>query len=353
MTKELHLVGSMPLDTAEEVLVTFGQPLGKYLRTIPDGEVGTRRWWISRVHCEVFALHPDLEEIQRPRRDDGIERLFPHDDTDAWRFRVRPGVERVVFGHRGWRLGFARDAISSYFVFRTLREKGVLPAHLRFQVSMPLVNSVVFHRTFPEPGDADKVRPGYTDALLGEVETITEKIPHEDLAIQWDLARETTEVNGDTPGVTPEEAIERNVQQVKALSPHVPDGVDLGYHFCFGTLGGWPRFAPEDLGRTVALANAVVGASGRRVDWVHIPLLDTFEDAFVAPLADLRPNGARVYLGAIHNIERFEERISKARKYLPEFGVAAYCGFGRTPSSEVPKVLDDHIRAMEAISSER
>ena len=31
--------------------------------------------------------------------------------------------------------------------------------------------------------------------------------------------------------------------------------------------------------------------------------------------------------------------------YLPDFGVGAYCGLGRMPASEVPKVLEDHIQA--------
>ena len=61
MSKELLMVGSMPLDTASEVLETFGKPLGKFLRTIPDGEIGPRRYWVSHVHLQVFALHPDLE----------------------------------------------------------------------------------------------------------------------------------------------------------------------------------------------------------------------------------------------------------------------------------------------------
>jgi hypothetical protein len=169
VSKELLMVGSMPLDTAEEVLTSFGKPLGKYLKTIPDGEIGTRRWWVSRVHCEVFAVHQDLQVIQHPRPDDGVERLNPHDNNDGWAFKVKPGVERLVFGHRGWRLGFAQDAIGSYFAFKTLREKGVLPAHIKFQVSLPMVNSVVALRTFPTPGDLEKVRPGYTDALLAEV----------------------------------------------------------------------------------------------------------------------------------------------------------------------------------------
>jgi len=349
MSKQLLMVGSMPLDTASEVLETFGKPLGKFLQTIPDGEVGPRRYWISHVHLQVFALHPDLEILQRPRRDNGVERLYPHDDKDGWAFKVKPGVERVVFGDPGWRLGYAQDALNSYFVFRTLKEKSILPAHIRFQVSLPMVNSTCAIRTFPTPGDLEKIRPGYTDALRAEVATITSKIPAKELAIQWDLAREITEVNGGIPGVPAEGSIGRNLGQVGALSPHIPEGVELGYHFCFGTMGGWPRFAPKDLGATVNFANAVVEASGRRVDWVHIPLLDKVDDAFVAPLAQLRPKGARVYLGAIHNMERFAERVAMAKKYLPEFGVGAYCGLGRMPASEVPKVLADHIAASELI----
>ena len=41
---ELLLVGSIPLDTPEDVFKTFGAPLGQYLFAMPDGEVGARRW---------------------------------------------------------------------------------------------------------------------------------------------------------------------------------------------------------------------------------------------------------------------------------------------------------------------
>jgi hypothetical protein len=83
------------------------------------------------------------------------------------------------------------------------------------------------------------------------------------------------------------------------------------------------------------------------VDWVHIPVLDRSDDAFFAPLAALKPGGTRVYLGAIHNMERFPERIATARKYLPDFGLGAYCGFGRLPVAELPVVLSDHLKAAE------
>src|SRR5262249_48326736 len=107
------------------------------------------------------------------------------------------------------------------------------------------------------------------------------------------------------------------------------------------------RFQPQDLGQAVKLANAFVAASDRRVDWIHIPVLDRSDDAFFAPLKELKPQGARVYLGAIHNMAGFEERIAMARKYLPKFGLGAYCGFGRLPASELPNILADHLKAVE------
>ena len=331
MSEQLLLVGSIPLDTPQDVFETFGAPLGRFLSAVPDGEVGPRSHWISRIHYQVFAGHPEFDILAHPRPDNGVERLNPHDNSDRWQFKVRDGVERVRFGDPGWRLGFARDAVNSYFVFRTLKEKGVLPRHLRFQVSMPMVNSALPPRVFPVEGDLDKIKPGFEAALRAELAKIVEKIPAEELAIQWDCATEVQDAYGAIPQLPRESMIERNVAQVRNLSPGIPEEVALGYHLCFGTLGGWPRFQPETLSETVKLANAFLEASGRRVDWIHIPLLDTEDEAFFAPLKDLNPRGARVYLGAIHNMERFRQRVALARKYLPEFGLAAYCGFGRSP----------------------
>ncbi|MEA2967353.1 MAG: hypothetical protein QOE78_614, partial [Alphaproteobacteria bacterium] len=266
MSEQLLLVGSIPLDTPQDVFETFGAPLGRLLSAVPDGEVGPRSHWISRIHYQVFAGHPELDILAHPRPDNGVERLNPHDNSDRWQFKVRDGVERVRFGDPGWRLGYARDAINSYFVFRTLKENGVLPRHLRFQVSMPMVNSALPPRVFPVEGDLDKIKPGFEAALRAELAKIVEKIPAKELAIQWDCATEVQDAYGAIPQLPRESMIERNVSQVRNLSPGIPEEVALGYHLCFGTLGGWPRFQPETLSETVRLANAFLEASGRRVD---------------------------------------------------------------------------------------
>ncbi|MBV8538241.1 MAG: hypothetical protein JO128_21770 [Alphaproteobacteria bacterium] len=342
---ELLMVGSIPLDTSKEVFETFGVPLAAHLRTMPDGEVGPRRHWISRVHYQVLAGHFQLEAVRHPQPENGIERLDPRNAGDSWLFKVRPGVERVTFGEPGWRLGFAREAVNSYFVFRTLKDQGVLPNSLRFQVSLPSVNSTLPPRVFPDMADLAKIRPGYTEALRAEIVKIVEKIPSADLAIQFDCSTEVQDAYGAIAGFSRETALERNVAQFRALCPVIPAEVELGYHFCFGTLGGWPRFAPTNLSGAVSLANAVVAASGRRVDWVHLPVLDRADEAFLAPLAELEPQGARVYLGVIHNMERYRARLAAARKFLPSFGIAAYCGLGRHKPSELRAVLSEHLEA--------
>ena len=347
MNRDALLVGSIPLDTAEEVFRLFGTALGPSLQAMPDGEVGPRKHWISRVHYQVLAGHAELNIVQRPQPENGIERLNPRHAGDSWLFQVKDGVERVRFGDPGWRLGYARDAVNSYFVFKTLREQGALAQHLRFQVSLPSVNSALPPRIFPDQADIAKVRPGYTDALAAEIGTIVEKIPNNDLAVQWDCSTEVQDAYGAVPGFTADGAVERNVAQFRRLSPLIPETVLLGYHLCFGTLGGWPRFAPPDLSATVALANAVIENSGRRVDWIHIPVLPDANDAFLAPLRELKPRGARVYLGVVHHMDGFKERIATARKYLPDFGVAGYCGFGRMVPAEMPTVLNQHLQAIE------
>ena len=353
MSNELLLIGSAPLETAEDVFKTVGAPLADALGSVPDGEVGERRWWVHRLSYQVFNGHPDLETIRRPLPDNGVERLVPHDRTDTWQFKVKPGVPVVRFGNPGWRLGFTSDAIHSYFVFKTLRQQGVLPKHVRFQISLPLVNSVLPKERFPAPGDLEKIRTGYEQALAAEIAMITSRLPHDDIALQWDCSWEITDVYGAIKDADPEGAIERNVGQIRRLSAIVPERVQLGIHLCFGTFGGWPRFAPDTLGQAVALANAAISQTKRKIDWIHIPTLNTLEDKFYEPLRSLRLTGTRVFLGLIHSMATFEKRLALAKQYLPEFGIAAYCGFGREQPSAVPGIVQDHLRALEMYRAAR
>jgi len=349
MSADVLLVGSIPYDTNEEVFREFGPAFGSALIAMPDGEVGPRSHWISRVHYAVFANHPDLETVRQPKKDNGVERLNPRDAGDSWQFRVRDGVDTVAFGDKGWRLGYARDAINSYFIFKALRAEGLYPASTRFQVSVPSVNSAVPYRIFTDQNDVEKVRGGYVEALKAELETIIQHIPHHDLAIQLDCASEVQDAYGAIAGQPMATAIDRNTPQITALLSWIPHEVMVGFHMCFGTLGGWPRFEPDDISGAVRMANAFLHAADRPVAWMHIPLLARPEEAFYAPLRGLEPRGARIFLGIVHSMDSYRERLKIAKKFVADFGVAAYCGFGRMNPSELPDIRQQHLDALHLL----
>src|SRR6516164_3812756 len=62
LPKGVHLVGSVPLSSAEEVFRTTSSILGEWLRRIPDGETGIRSGWIG-WQFQVFASNPMFEMI--------------------------------------------------------------------------------------------------------------------------------------------------------------------------------------------------------------------------------------------------------------------------------------------------
>jgi len=255
---------------------------------------------------------------------------------DQFQFRVRAGVAQVRFGDPGWRLGYTKDAVSSHFVFRQLQKEGVIPQGVRFQVCLPLTFSAI-GLFFPDPADHAKVAPGVTAASRAEIAKMVELIPPQELAIQWDLAVENRLVDTALAreGAAAAEALAARLAAPAAdIAPAIPQEVALGYHGCFGTLSGWPSRQPPDLGGTVMLLNAAIAASGRRVDFLHLPTLGTADHAFFAPLERLRAPDAKVYLGAIHHLHDADgqrRQLKAARRHLAEFGLAAPCGFGRAP----------------------
>ena len=89
------LVGSVPLDSAEEVFRTCSQELSSHLRCMPDGEVGDRSIWVVFQAYRVFHEHPDLETTQQPQR--GREPWMPSDLSDIWQFTIKDGVKDIQF----------------------------------------------------------------------------------------------------------------------------------------------------------------------------------------------------------------------------------------------------------------
>ncbi len=372
MKNDLLLVGSIPLDTSEEVFRAFGPALGEWLAYLPDGEIGDRRYWIDGVGHRVLNGHREMETIRYPDPDEnGVETWRPQGNHDQYQFRVKPGIDEVRFGDPGWRLGYTRDAINSYYVFRNLKKEGLIPDHMRFQVCIPLTYSCLAS-FIPGRDDLEKVVPGFTKALVAEVTEMVRHIPPTELAIQWDMAIENRLIEdllgmGDLAGAKAE--AKRVARPATEICTAIPRDVAVGYHSCYGTLDGWPSRQPPDVQGTVLLLNAVVEASQREVEFVHFPTLAAADAKFFRPLEEIDVKGARAYVGVIHHMHGLgglESQMECIKKYLPEFGLAAPCGFGRAPERPgkllrnkdtnsardyVAEIVANHIKAVEVLQN--
>jgi hypothetical protein len=356
VTGDVLLVGSMPFEKPEQSFREVAERVGGHLSSLPDGEVGPRKNWVGMLPELVYSQHPDLEELRSPATGTMEQPADPDWDEGQegfWTFRVKPGAE-IRFDD----LLYGTFALESYDIFRRQREEGVIPQGVRFQVSLPAPMSAVDF-SFEEPEHYPMLRRAYMDALRREIDKMLERIPEEDLAIQYDLAWEVVDLAmGDRsffrfwPRRSFEEKLEDHLSQIPAMSEAVPEGALLGYHWCYGTWGGWPMTELTDLSLCVRLSNEAVRRSRRRVDWVHMPVSVDPDDAFFAPLADLDIRDTKVFLGLIHetDVEGFPARVEKAHRYRSDFGVAGVCGYGRLDPAELPAVLDAHKECADRLS---
>jgi hypothetical protein len=347
--KDTMLVGSARLETAEETFRTFGGALGPDLSFIPDGEVGERRNFIMHLARRVYLTHPDLEVVTRPAPQGTLRDVWRAASfQDNWRFRVKPGIGEIRFGDPGWRLGYAEAAVNSHFVFRTLRDQGVLPRGLRFQITLPLAGYGCY-TFFPDPDDWPKVVPGYEEALRAEIAKICEKIPPEELVFQFDQVSVFDWHGSVQRGDSHVAAMnrERYGAAIAAVAPAVPDAALLGFHLCYGGLEGWPSRRPP-LDAVVRAANLSAASAGRRVDYIHFPILPQEEEAYFEALDQLSVGDAKVYLGVVHTMNDpadFARRLAAVRRHLSGFGIAAPCGTRGFPAEAV---IDNYRAALEA-----
>jgi hypothetical protein len=282
----VHLVGSIGLDTVEEVFRTVGKMLGPYLRRVPDGEVGGRKLWISWQYPVLRAsvyLRPDPSGAVRPTN------RFPL-------LTLAEGVAPadVRFGE----LGYAREARASYLDFVAAREDGTLPKGIRFQVCLPtpfaVVSSVVVPAALPA------VEAAYERAMMAEVAALCRHIPQRDLCIQWDVCNEMILWDGQptdaVPSGVPRESL---LARLGRLCAAVPDEVELGVHLCYGDFGARHFVEPKDAARMVEFANALARSSRHPLAYIHMPVpIDRRDDAFHRPLRDLKlGQGTELFLG--------------------------------------------------------
>jgi ubiquinone/menaquinone biosynthesis C-methylase UbiE len=334
-----HLVGSVPLASAEDVFRCVGAGLGDRLRRVPDGETGPRADWIVWQY-PVLSSRPQFE-VAPPAP--GAYRALPQ-------LRLRGGFEADDLRFES--LGYADAAHASYQTFAVLKRDGVVPRGCRFQVCLPTPLAPI--SAFVALDDQPTVEAAYEAAMAAELARILDEIPHDQLALQWDTNFEFGMLEGELPVWFPDVKggiLERLIR----ISRLVPLEVELGFHFCAGHDEQAPRHVPADMSRMVEIANALAASLDRPLNWIHMPVAHERTDAeFTAPLGNLRMHPeTELYLGVLDvdaSDEEMRRRFDVARGAVSDFGVATRCGWGRLPPRLVSGLVAAHSRLSRPVA---
>ena len=331
----VHLVGSVPLADARSVFGMAAEKLGPRLRRLPDGETGARSRW---VHWQL-GVFEGMDVFESELVDTGYIRRA--------QFRLRPSARPQDI--RFPALGYAKAALASYAEFARMRERGQIPAHLKFLVCLPTPLAPVTSFVFPESRAA--VEPRYEARLLVELDEIVDAEPREHQAIQWDTAYEFALLEGVMPSGFADPQVEI-LERLVRIGDRVPPDVELGYHLCYGDSGHRHFKDPDDTAKLALVASHLARCLSRPLNWMHLPVPRARSDeAYFRPLSSLalRPE-TELYLGLIHftdGLEGARRRLLAASRFLRRFGVATECGLGRRPPETIPALLDLHAQVSD------
>jgi len=330
-THPIHFVGSIGLEDAETVFRSLAENVGDKAFYYPDGETGVRTNWVV-WQGQVFADHSGFEQIESGQG--YIEGAPP---PTHFAPTVEPGA--LAFSS----LGYAAEAAKSFALFSKMKSEGKIPGSVRFQVSLPTPAAVL--ETFVASDHRRNVLPAYTAAMANEVNTILAAIPHDQLALQWDIAVEVIAADGGMPSLF-DNPLNDTVDELQKLCAPIPEEVHLGFHLCYGDPGHKHIIEPRDLGTSVAFANALTSGISRRVDYVHMAVpRDRDDEAYFAPLKNLDIDQTRLNLGLVHftdGVAGTKKRLATAKQFASGFGIATECGFGRRDPATIPGLLQIH-----------
>ncbi|MFL5093876.1 MAG: hypothetical protein ACJ8ES_01100 [Xanthobacteraceae bacterium] len=339
MPHDVHLVGSVPLENAEQVFAMVSAALAPRLKRIPDGETGERSDWIT-------WLEPAFSGNRAFEKSDQVFRVHAQ-APGRLRYRLKSGLAAADVRFED--LFYADVARASYAVFKRLRDAGTIAAGTRFQVDLAPAHSVLWLFLVDELHAA--IDPIYNAALKREIDKIAAAIPHRDLAIQFDVASAVfarlQRAEASQYGRTREEMQERFSAILVDLGSHVPADVELLFHLCYGDAGHRHVVEPTDVGDMVEFTNRLVRGMRRGIDLVHMPVPRERADAgYFAPLRELRLDpGTELCLGLVHHtdgVEGTKKRLATARQFVTDFSIATECGFGRRDPGTIPELLRIH-----------
>jgi hypothetical protein len=334
-----HLVGSIPLDDAESVFRLLSKELGPHLARMPDGETGIRQSWIRFLQA-ALAAHPaievatDLPPFRFVQWDGKLVREIPQ-------LRLREHGKSL--SPEEFETGYADMAIASFRMLASLQAAGLVPAETKFQICLPTPTAPTYNNIVPR--DRPAVLAALTRHFAAEVAKITAALPHDRIAIQWDVCQEVLAWEGYyEPG--PVDFRTETLGVLTEVGAAVPEPIELGYHLCYGSPLDEHLVQPKNARVMVDIINAVAARVPRSIQYFHLPVPKArADDAYFAPLERLAlRDGTELYLGLIHHADAAGDaaRLAAARRHTRVDGVGTECGMGRGDPARLQALLAAH-----------
>jgi hypothetical protein len=260
--------------------------------------------------------------------------------------RVKPGATPDP---NTFETGYAEMAIASWKLFERLQKAGVIPAAVKFQISLPTPIAPTYNNMVPS--DRPRLLSALTQHLTGEVAKIAASIPNDRLAVQWDVCQEVLAWEGYYEE-GPVDFRTETIDVLTHISNAVPGAIELGYHLCYGSPADEHCVQPKDMAIMVEIANATSAGVARSIQFFHMPVpKERADDAYFAPLDNLRLRPeTELYLGLIHHDDPAGDaaRLTAARRHTRVRGVATECGMARGDPARLSSLLAAHVRAAQA-----
>jgi hypothetical protein len=343
----VHFNGGVHLSDAETVMREIAARVPDGVRRVPDGETGDRQNWIF-FQLGKFWQTPGVEKAGAADYTEGYEEMP--------KVRIAEGADpdSVVWPD----LGYATEYHESFQIFARLRKDGVLPADVRFQVQYPTPLASV--NAYFVQDDQDRIEASYERALFTDLQRLLADIPHDQLAVQWDVAVEFALLEGGFPA-TESQDFDGIIQRLARCVDEVPTDVPVGLHFCYGDYEHQHFKQPESLATQVRVANALTAAASRPVSWYSFTVPQNRRDeAYFAPLRDLRIGPqTELYLALVPYYPADQEpgttaeqvRLIDSHLAKDEWGICTECGMARAAPEDVPILLDKHREIIQAYSA--
>ncbi len=340
----VHFNGSVNLPDAETVMREISSRIPEGVRRMTDGETGDRNYWIS-FQTRKFEQMPEFETVAVGQ---AYETAPDAPDMPQLRLTENALAEMIQWPD----LGYADEYTKSFATFERMQNDGAIPADVRFQLQYPTPLASVAGTFVPEA--LPRVAPSYEQALFADLDTALERLPHERVAVQWDVAVEFGALEG---AMGPKMPMEQIAPGLVRCIERVPADVPVGLHLCYGDYGHQHFKQPQSLQMQVDLVNAVTSAAERPVNFVSFTVPQGRNDsAYFEPLGGLQAGSDTELDFALvpyhpddqtpgttaDQVEHIDAALLDSPGGARLWGICTECGMGRANADDVPRLLDLH-----------